>query len=125
MSADIGLTIDAVHLAMNLEQVRAKVTANNIANANVPGSRPMRLNLGQPLSQLRASLLDPALLAQTLKTLSEADPQKYLQPLPAGAPLALDDQIAEMSAASGRYQALADGVSRQFALMQLAMRGGR
>lgn len=122
---DIGLTVDAVHLAMNLEQLRARVVAHNIANANAPDSRAMRLNVGEPLAQLRASLSDPALLAQTIKALREEDSQRYLEPLPQGAALALDDQIAEMSAASGRYQALADGVSRQYALMQLAMRGGR
>lgn len=125
MSTDMGITLDAVHLAMNLEHVRAKVVAHNIANANVPGSQAMRLNVGEPLAQLRAALSDPALLAQTLQALRAESPQKYQQTLPLDTPLALDDQIAEMSAASGRYQALADGVSRQFALMQLAMRGGR
>lgn len=125
MSADIGLTLDAVHLAMNLEQVRARVVAHNIATANVPGSRAMRMNVGEPLGQLRAALADPALLAQTLHALKAERPQKYQQTLPLDTPLALDDQVAEMSAASGRYQALTDGVSRQFALMQLAMRGGR
>ncbi|MNF08545.1 hypothetical protein D3C80_2089910 [compost metagenome] len=49
----------------------------------------------------------------------------YLQSYTPGSPLALDGEVAQMSAASGRYQALADGVSRQFALMQLAIRGGR
>ena len=125
MSADIGLTLDAVHLAMNLEQTRARMAAHNIANANVPGSRGMRLNVSEPLAQLRTALTDPALLAQSLQALRDSDLQQYQQPMALDAPLALDDEVAEMSAASGRYQALADGVSRQFGLMQLAMRGGR
>jgi len=49
----------------------------------------------------------------------------YLQRYTPSSPVALDGEVADMSAASGRYQALADGVSRQFALMQLAIRGGR
>lgn len=125
MSADIGLTLDAVHLAMSLEQTRAKMAAHNIASANVPGNRAVRLNISEPLAQLRAVLTDPALFAQSLQALRESDLQQYEQPMALGAPLALDDEVAEMSAASGRYQALADGVSRQFGLMQLAMRGGR
>lgn len=125
MSADMGLTIDTVHLAMSLEHARAKMAAHNIATANVPGSRATRLDVGTPLSQLRAVRGDAALFAQTLAGLRASDLQAYHQPFPIDAPLALDGEVAEMSAASGRFQALADGVSRQFALMQLAIKGGR
>jgi hypothetical protein len=43
----------------------------------------------------------------------------------AGVSPSLDSQVLEMSAASARYQALGEGVSRQFALMRLAIGGGR
>jgi flagellar basal-body rod protein FlgB len=125
MSADMGLTIDAVHLAMSLEHTRAKMAAHNIAMANVPGSRATRLDVAMPLAQLRAARGDVALFAQALDELRASDLQAYEQMQPVDTPLALDGEVAEMSAASGRFQALADGVSRQFALMQLAIKGGR
>lgn len=125
MSADMSLAIDTVRLAMNLEQMRAKVAAHNIAMANVPGSQAMRLDSAGALAALRATRGSPELFAQALQSLQQQDLDAYLQTQPTTTPLALDGEVAEMSAASGRYQALADGVSRQFALMQLAIRGGR
>lgn len=125
MSADMGLTIDAVSLAMNLEHTRAKVAAHNIAMANVPGSRAARLDVAEPLAALRAVRGDASQFAQALQAMQSSGFDSYLQSYPVDAPLALDGEVAEMSAASGRYQTLADGVSRQFALMQLAIRGGR
>lgn len=86
MSADMGLTIDAVHLAMSLEHARAKMAAHNIATANVPGSRATRLDVGTPLSQLRAVRGDAALFAQTLAGLRASDLQAYHQPFPIDAP---------------------------------------
>lgn len=125
MSADMSLAIDTVRFAMNLEHMRARVAAHNITTANVPGSQAMRLDAAGTLAPLRASRGSPELFAQALQSLQRQDLDTYLQTQPDTAPLALDAEVAEMSAASGRYQALADGVSRQFALMQLAIRGGR
>ena len=125
MSADMSLAIDTVRLAMNLEQMRAKVAAHNIAMANVPGSQAMRFDSTGALAALRATRGSPDLFAQALQSLKLQDLDAYLQTQPTTTPLALDGEVAEMSAASGRYPALADGVSRQFALMQLAIRGGR
>lgn len=125
MSADMGLAIDAVQLAMSLEHSRAKMAAHNIATANIPGSQAMRVSVDQPLAQLRSARGDATLFAQTLQSLQSSDLQAYQQAYPADATLALDGEVAELSAASGRYQALADGVSRQFGLMQLAIKGGR
>lgn len=125
MPTDMGLVIDTVQLAMSMEHSRAKMAAHNIATANVPGSQAMRVNVDQPLAQLRGARGDAALFAQTLQSLQNSEVQAYQQTYPTGTPLALDGEVAELSAASGRYQALADGVSRQFGLMQLAIKGGR
>src|SRR3989338_1900380 len=125
MSADMGLTLDAVQLARGLEHSRAKMAAHNIATANIPGSQAMRLNLAEPLAQLRAARGDATLFAQALQSLQGSDLQAYQHTYAVDAAPALDDEVAELSAASGRYQALADGVSRRFGLMQLAITGGR
>ncbi len=125
MSADMGLTVDAVRLAMNVEHLRAKVAAQNIATANVPGAQAMRMDVSGALAGLRGSRYDSSLFAQNLEALASQDLGRYLQDVPATTPLALDGEVAEMSSASGRHQALADGVSRQFGLMQLVIKGGR
>jgi len=125
MSADMGLAVDAVRLAMNLEQLRARAAAQNIAMANVPGAPAMRVDITGALAALRGSRRDDNLFAQNLEALARQDLASYLHDIPSSAPLALDAEVAEMSAASGRFQALAEGVSRQFGLMQLAIKGGR
>lgn len=125
MSADMGLAVDAVRLAMNLEQLRARTAARNIAMVNVPGASAMRVDVAGAFAAARGSRHDDNLFAQNLEALARQDLDVYLRDIPTSTPLALDGEVAEMSAASGRYQALAEGVSRQFGLMQLAIKGGR
>ncbi len=125
MSADMSLTVDTVRLAMSLEQTRAKVAAHNIAMSNMPGGKVMHLDSAGALAAVRAARNSPELFAQTLSAMQATDNSPYLHTQTSAEPLALDGEVAELSAASGRYKALADGVSRQFALMQLAIRGGR
>lgn len=125
MAADMGLMVDTVRLAMGLEEAKARVAAHNIAMSSVPGSKAMQLDVTEALSALRTAQDDPFAFAQTLRSLQATDIASLVQPRSSGATVALDSEVADMSAASGRYQALADGVSRQFALMQLAIRGGR
>ncbi|WP_338474623.1 hypothetical protein V3H56_11185 [Pseudomonas sp. MS646] len=121
----MSLAIETVRFAMDLEQMQAKVAAHNIAMANVPGSKAMRLNRFEPMAALHGLRNDPELLGQALRAMQDSELTPYLQSYTPLSPLALDGEVAQMSAASGRYQALADGVSRQFALMQLAIKGGR
>ncbi|MDZ4298832.1 MAG: hypothetical protein U0998_00535 [Moraxellaceae bacterium] len=125
MTTDIGLMLDAVRLSMGVEEARARVAAHNIAMANVPGSRPMRLELGDAMQALRLAHGDTSAFEQALQSLQKMDLSMQVMPRHDVASVALDSEVADLSAASGRYQALADSVTRQFALMQLAMRGGR
>ncbi len=125
MSADMGLAVDAVRLAMNLEQLRARVAAHNIAMANVPGATAMRVDVAGALAAARGSQHEGSLFAQNLHALARQDLDVYLHDSASPSALTLDGEVAKMSAASGRFQALAEGVSRQFGLMQLAIKGGR
>lgn len=125
MSVDMSLVVDSVRLAMTIEQTKARVAAHNIAMANVPGSRAMKLDVAEPMSRLRAAQGDSSAFAQELRDMQGSDLASYIQSRSADTTVALDSEVADVSAASGRYQTLADGLSRQFALMQLAIRGGR
>lgn len=124
MTADMSLTMDTLRLAMNLEQTRARVAAHNIAMSNSPTSSVMRLDMAQAQASLRAAHESPSLF-HALVDSQHLDGTSFLHTQTSSNPVALDDEVAEISAASGRYQRLADGVSRQFALMQLAIKGGR
>ena len=125
MAADMGLMVETVRLAMGIEEAKARVAAHNIAMASVPGSKAMQLDATESMSALRAAQDDPFAFAQTLRSLQATDIASMVQPRGNQTAVALDSEVADMSAASGRYQALADGVSRQFALMQLSIRGGK
>lgn len=126
MINDSKLVIDVVSTVLRLEEARAQVAAKNIAMANVPGARAVHLDISPSLANLRAAITDQQLLAES----TELQRQQPITDLARhdGSntnPVSLDAEVAEISSASGRYQALADGLSRQFALMQLAIGGGK
>jgi flagellar basal body rod protein FlgB len=125
MINDASLLVDAVSAVMRLEEARAQVAARNIAMANVPGSRPERFDATLQYDKLRAAVLDASRFAGEVAQMADAPVTDYVQPEAAGVTLSLDAQVLEMSSASARYQALGEGVSRQFALMRLAIGGGR
>lgn len=125
MALDMAMSVDAVRLAMSVEELRAKVAANNIAMANMPGSRPQRFDSAAALSGLRASRDDGELFAQALGELQASSAAPYLHELSSASPVALDAEVSEMSDASARYQTLADAATRQYALMSLAIKGER
>lgn len=125
MTADMGLMVETVRLSMGIEEAKARVAAHNIAMANVPGSQAMQLDMTETIWALQLAQRDPFSFAQALRSLQLNDIASQVRLRSSNPAVALDSEVADMSAASGRYQALADGVSRQFALMQLAIRGGK
>lgn len=126
MAIDMITTMNTVSQVMKLEEARARVAAQNIAMANVPGSKVSRFDIHTPMAQLQAALTDASALSQVIHEQDSRAMESWVTQLPeSSASLSLDNEVAELSAASGRYQALADGLSRQFALMQLVIRGGR
>lgn len=119
------ITVEAVRLALGLQQIRAEVASGNIARANAPGYQAQRVDLGTAQALLRqaagAGAGGPGLF-QTLSSLSAAD----LAPVvadPSAAAMQPDVQVAEMVAASMEYQALAESLNRHFGLMRLAVSG--
>ncbi|RZU38505.1 flagellar basal body rod protein FlgB [Fluviicoccus keumensis] len=117
--------IDAVSLAMKLEEARARVAARNIALASVPGSTALRFDSLGAQKILQAALADPEGFASAVHALARQDLQGRIRQAPEPSGISLDAEVAEVSAASGRYQALADVVSRQFAIMQMAIKGAK
>lgn len=125
MINDASLLVDTVSAVMRLEEMRAHVAARNIAMANVPGSRAERFDAALQYDKLRSAVGEASRLAGEVASLGQLRPSDLVRPETAGVTPSLDAYVLEMSSASARYQALGEGVSRQFALMRLAIGGGR
>lgn len=100
--SDMSLAIASVRFGLDLALMRAQVAAQNIAQAN----RPSALFSGN-LTRLQAEAMSQHIQFATPQAVS------------------LDAEVEAIVAASGRYQALIDGLSRQLALMQIALGGRR
>lgn len=121
----MDLTLQAVRVGLDLNATRMQIASTNIARADVPGARLEGADFSEALTALREAAqgagTDPARLEAITPQTLRADVQALGA---AGAnPVALDDQIAELNADSVTYRALAVGLTRRFALMQLAIAG--
>lgn len=121
--SDAVSTIDALSAAMDIHQFRANIAAQNIAKTNVNGALVSSFDYNTFLTLLSGK--EGVELKQAVQTVQTADLNQYVHHDVATKKPSLDELIMEVSSASGRYQQLADGVSRQFGLMQLAIKGGR
>lgn len=125
MSIDFSVTIESLALAMRVEEAKARVAAHNIAMASRPGSNALQLDSSSSKSALQAARQEPEAFLQALGTGGMAGVASHVRSRDSNPEIFIDSEVADMSMASGRYQTLADAVSRQFALMQLAIRGGK
>ena len=109
-------TIDAVRLALGLQDLRARVASLNSANAGTPSAQTLRVDF----SSVQAALdpvADPQRLDKAIKALAGLAPEST------GDAIHLDAQVAELASASADYQTLTEALSRQFGLMRLAITG--
>lgn len=97
---------------------RAEATAHNIANAQTPGFRPLRVSFESALAE--AAQHGPAAVAQVR-------PQIETSPLDltTGEGVRLDQEMATASATALRYSALVEVLDRQMQISRLAISGGR
>ena len=92
---------------------RQVATAENIANANSPGFRPLRVSFEEALAAARGS---EARIRAVLPHIGLA---------PAGETVRVDLELATAQATTGRYGALTDLLNRQLQLEALAITGER
>lgn len=121
MSSDI--TVQAVRLALGMNELQARVASMNIANAGKPDARAMRVDFGslQTVLSAAASSADESGLGERLGK-AAADLRSSAQ-VDSGIPIQADEQIGDMVAASISYQALGEALSRHMGLMRLAVTG--
>jgi flagellar basal-body rod protein FlgB len=110
ISAIISKALDGLTL-------RAQATAQNIANANSPNYRPMRVSFEDEL-KAAAQHSDDAVrslrfrMAQAIET--DGDPKQRI-----------DLELASASETALRYGALVDVLSRELQLQRTMIRGGQ
>ncbi|HRO63595.1 hypothetical protein [Thermomonas sp.] len=120
------LTIDALRLALGMQQLRAETAARNIAHANMPGARAERLDFGASQSLLARAAKPGADLESGLRQMlatAAADLPRAETVDGAGGEIRVDEQVADAASANLDYQALSEALSRRFGLMRLAIAG--
>lgn len=115
-------TIDAVRLALNLQELRARTASANVAGASRADAVAQRYDFAKVETALReaAHAGDGATAAHWLRTADAA--LRELRPESDGA-IRLDEEIAELSAASVDFQTLTEALGRRFGLMRIAISG--
>ena len=98
--------------ALDALQMRSVATAQNIANANTRGYRPVRVTFEQALAA--AAPRGPAAIRAV---------QPQVETLMTGDSLRLDLEMANASATSGRYGALIELLNRRLQLHAIATKG--
>ncbi|MFC5373294.1 flagellar basal body rod protein FlgB [Brevundimonas faecalis] len=106
-------------LAKSLDglSARAAATASNVANANTPSYRPIRVSFQAALAQA-ATGGPEAVKATPIRFAAESD-------WPHDASLRLDLELATSASTAGRYSALVELLNRHAQLSALAVSGGR
>lgn len=96
---------------------RSLATAQNVANANSPGYRPVRVSFEEALQS--AARQGPAALRNVTATIGQA-------PATAGnTEMRLDLELATASETGLRYAALLDLLGRQLQISHTVVRGGQ
>ena len=115
-------SIEAVRLALSVEEMRSRNASQNIAQASNPDARAQRVAFPEAEALLNA-------LVSTAGDAAGADFRHAEMRVRAAAglstnePIQVDREIGDMVSASTSYQALTEALSRQFGLMRLAITG--
>lgn len=109
---DISSISHALVNAMNIQDMRIKVAATNVANINLSGTKGLFFNYKQLMKDVSLHNL----------VYNQIDINKYQSNIPKSS-IKLDEQTFEAVTASGRYQGVAEMLNRSYGLMQLAIQG--
>lgn len=110
------LTIDIVRLALTIEQAKSQVASTNIANANRSDAGAMRVDFTSYESAMRSAMSPEAVARLDAEVRGQ-------QGIETQEPINADAEVGDMVQAGANYQALAEGLSREFGLMRLAISG--
>lgn len=116
-----ALTVEAVRLALGATALRQRVIAHNIANVDAPDHVRMKVVFEDQLAQA----LDAARQVGARDAAFLGGIQAETEPDLARGKVQLDEEVAQMSANSVRYQALSRGISRYLSIASLIASANR
>jgi flagellar basal-body rod protein FlgB len=120
-----GVTMSLLNLALDTASLRQKAHANNIANANVMGYKPVQVNFESQLQEVRQTLQEGG--AVNLSALNGISPQ--LEEISAGYQgpqgIEIDSEIAKLSENAVQYQALIKGLNKELSILSMAISEGK
>jgi len=122
-----GTTAAVVTLALDAATLRQQAIAANIANVNTPGYRPVHVRFEEQLAALRSELRDAgALDPARLEAAQPAIEQEPVAPdATGGSAVALDQEVAKLSANTLHYQVLLRALNRQLSIIGTAINDGK
>lgn len=123
MSSGSDITTQAIRLALRMSQMQAENASQNISRASTPGAHATAVDFGrsQGLLQAAAESGDRSALFDVLAQSASNVPGVTHEQATAG--INLDEEVADMSSATLKYQALTESLNRHFGLMRLAITG--
>lgn len=115
MAIESTAAVDVVKVAMDMARMRAETAARNIAHGGTPGYAGTRLDFSEVVLGIQSHVgsrgAAPLVPASAARETALPDPVR------------LDEEVAELASASGRYQMLVEALNRHYALARLAVSG--
>ena len=121
-----GSALAHAQLALRLEHLQARTLAENVARLGAGETSLFSTQLDAAYAALRASAQSPDAAETTLHAAAQ-DIAAFagLAQVPTPASASPDAVLFDMTRTASSYQALADGIARQYSLLSLAIRGAR
>lgn len=119
------VTIDLLHVALNINQAKHKVATQNIAVANMKDMPRTSISFDSLLSKLNS--VDDNQKATLLNEIKNNWDQIEKSSLTTNSneDIKLDKETADVLLASGKYKLIAESLNRKLGLMKLSVNGGR
>lgn len=119
------VTAALVGKVLDLENLRAEVASRNIANANVQGFSPQKVDFEDQLAAVRNALQQPQSIDGAVSKFEQTEfsvkPEASQSLL--NASVNLDSEVTTLTLAKTQYEALVESLNRHFGLMRLAITG--
>lgn len=119
-----NISIDLLHVAMNISQAEHKVASSNIASFDITGVNKKQVDFSHLLKTLEnTNVDDKAQLINQIKSEWKQIESSAISSL--DGEIKLDKETADVLLSSGKYKLLADALNRKLGLMKLAVSGGK
>jgi len=118
-----SITSDLVSKALDVSLSVHQSIANNIANSDTSGYRPLRVNFEAVMQEVKAAVESGAGKDSIRAALDRVDATPEQEPLPTS--VLLDQQMVQLVRNTTHYEALLNARDRMGDIMKLAIKGGQ